>query len=148
MFQKIMKIAFLAAFVSVIGCSVLNPISPIISLGILWYQGEAKKYYATEQELVYEATKNVLAEFKMPILEEEKDDNTIFIAAGDDDRFKIKITTVRENVTKLSIRINMMGDQAYAEMIYRHVDEQPGVQQFASLTQLNEAMENKPRLRR
>jgi hypothetical protein len=38
-----------------------------------------------------------------------------------------------------------MGDQAYAELIYRHVDEQPGVLQFASLVELNEAIEKRPR---
>jgi hypothetical protein len=148
MFQKIMKIACVAICMSVVGCSALNPISPIVSLGIMWYQGEAHKYYATEQESIYEATKKVLEEFKLPIVEEERDEDVIRIKAGDDDRFKIKITAVRDNVTKLSIRINIMGDHAYAEMIFRHVDDQPGIQQFASLTQLNDAMENRPRLRR
>lgn len=122
------------------GCG-LNPIAPIIQLGLRWHDGEAQKYYATEQTKIYEATKATLAEFKFPILEEKIKDNIIYLKAGDDDRFRIKITEVRENVTKLSIRINVMGDKAYAEMIYRHVDKYPDVEQFASVTSLNDAME-------
>lgn len=145
MLQKIFKIVILSALVLNTGCSNFNPVTPIITLGIFWYQGEAQKYYATEQQALIEATKKVLEEFKLPIITEESKDNVFYIKAGDDDKFKIKISDVRENVSKLSIRVNTFGDKPYAEMIFRHVDKQPNVQQFASLNDLNDAMEKQRR---
>lgn len=129
------------------GCEFVNPIAPLIQIGVYWLEGEAHKYYATEQSKICDAVKAVLDEFSLPILHEEQKGETIYIRAGDDDRFKIKVTAVRENVTKLSIRINTFGDKAYAEMIYRHVDQQPLVEQFASVDELNTAMEEQPRRR-
>jgi hypothetical protein len=149
MLKRILNIVILAALLMPIGCSKINPVTPIMTLGILWYQGEAQKYYATEQLALVEATKNVLNEFKLPIKSEVVEDNLVIIKAGDDDKFKIKIADVRENVSKLSIRVNTFGDKPYAELIFRHVDSQPNVQQFASLNELNDAMEKRPlRLRK
>lgn len=139
------SIAAIAILTLVVGCQLFNPIAPIIQIGIMWYEGEAHKYYATKQETIHEATKAVLAKFTLPIVEEKVDGNTIYIQAGDDDRFKIKITSVRENVTKLSIRINIMGDKPYTEMLYRHIDEYNGVEQFATVTSLNDALDNQKR---
>jgi hypothetical protein len=141
--QRLILPVVLAVFLA--GCAVLSPIGPIVSLGIMWVNGEAAKYYATDRDVIHAATKNVLKEFKLPILEEKIEEDTIYIKAGDDDKLKIKIVATREGVTKLLIRVNIMGDQAYAELIYRHVDEQPGVLQFASLVELNEAIEKRPR---
>lgn len=145
MFKKILTGLILFICVGTIGCNYLAPIGPIVQLGIMWYEGEAQKYYATPQEKIHVAVKDVLKEFTLPILEEKVDGETIYITAGDDDKFKIKITSVRENVTKLSIRVNIMGDKPYAEMIYRHVDGRPNVEQFASLVELNTAVEKEPR---
>lgn len=143
MVQKLLKIAMLVLIM--IGCSNVNPLGPIMTIGILWHQGEAQKYYAAEHEDLIQATKNVLEKFKLPIISEEVKENTFFIKAGDDDKFKIKIVAVRENVSKLAIRVNTFGDKPYAELIFRHVDEQPKIQQFASLNELNDAMEKQPR---
>jgi hypothetical protein len=148
MFQKLLTVLILAIGLATAGCNYIAPIGPIVQLGIMWYEGEAQKYYATPQEQLHVAVKEVLAEFTLPILEEKVDGETIYIKAGDDDRFKIKITSVRQNVTKLSIRINVMGDKPYAEMIYRHVDKRPDVEQFASLAELNTAVDKEPRRHR
>jgi len=129
-----------------VGCSAINPIGPIVSLGIMWVNGEASKYYATDRDVIHDAIKIVLEKFKIPVIEEKIEEDSILIKAGDDDKLKIKIIATRENVTKVLIRVNVMGDMAYAELIYRHVDDQPGVNQFVSLSQLNEAIEKHPRL--
>lgn len=139
--KKILVFAVLAC--AVCGCQYLAPIGPIMQLGVYWIDGESHKYYATEQPVIEQAVRNVLEEFKLPILEEKTEDNYLYIKAGDDDRFKIKIHKVRENVTKLSIRINTWGDKPYCEMIYRHVDQQPQVIQFTSLKELNAKMESR-----
>jgi|694.fasta_scaffold10512_30 hypothetical protein len=145
MFKKLLALLVLNACLSTLGCNYIAPIGPIIQLGIMWYEGEAQKYYATPQEKLHVAVKQVLNELTLPIIEERVDGETIYIQAGDDDKFKIKITSVRENVSKLSIRVNLMGDKPYAELIYRHVDKMPNVEQFASLAELNTAVEKQPR---
>lgn len=145
MLKTILNIVFVCSLLVSSGCSSINPIAPIMTLGIFWYQGEAQKYYATEQLALVEATKNVLNEFKLPIVSETTSDNVVLIKAGDDDKFKIKISDVRENVSKLSIRVNTFGDKPYAELIFRHVDSQPNIQQFASLNELNDAIEKQNR---
>lgn len=131
------------------GCDLFNPIGPIIQIGVIWMNGDVHKYYNTEHEPLIKATKDVLDDLKMPIKSEELDGNVYYIVAGDEGkyRFKIKVTSVRENVTKLSIRVNFVGDRPYAEMIYRHVDEIPGIRQFASVAALNDAVNKRDRMR-
>ena len=142
--------------VTIIACSgcqeIIAPIGPIISLGVLWHQGEASKYYATDQAVMHRSTKAVLEELKIHVSYEEIDDRTITIKAGGeekrDDRFKIKVIAVREGITKICIRVNNFGDKEFAELIYRHIDKQQGVEQFASVTSLNEAVNNQRRPKR
>lgn len=127
------------------GCQMFNPIAPIVQLGIRWYDGEAQKYYNTDQVTLYNATKAALAELNLPIAEESHEDNIYYLKVDAGDRFKIKVVGVREEIAKLSIRVNTMGDKEYAELIYRHVDSQTAVKQFASLEALNAAMESTER---
>lgn len=127
------------------GCSLLNPLSTIIDIGIFWYEGEANKYYACPQQELHSATKAVLAEFQLPIKKEYTKNQTVHIKAGDKDRFSIKVVSVRQNVSKLSIRINTFGDKPYAEMIFRHVDQQKGVKQFATTAELKTALDRQRR---
>lgn len=139
MFQKLL---LLSVVLVATGCGLFNPIGPILQIGIAWIEGEAHKYYNTEHSVLIQATKDALKELEFPIQEESDNDNVYRIVAGDEgsDRFKIKVTNVRHNVTKLSIRVNIMGDKPYAEMIYRHVDKRPGVKTFISVAKLNEAV--------
>ena len=124
------------------GCAIpFNPLGPIIDIGIMWVEGEAHKYYNCDKDTMYRAVRNVLNDMEYPIIEEEKAEDKDYIKAGEEDRFKIKIVKIRHNVTKLSIRINIMGDVPYAELIYRKVDQQPGVQQFQTAEELNKAVE-------
>lgn len=129
-----------------VGCdSPINPIGPIIQLGIYWLDGEAHKYYNTDHLIIRKATLDTLKELDIPVIRETEYDDYYYILAGDDDRFKIKIRSVRAKITKLSIRVNTFGDKPFAELIYRHLDKQQGVEQFTSLPELNTAMEHRRR---
>lgn len=133
-------------FLLFVGCPLLAPIGPIVDIGVFWLEGEAHKYYNTDQQTIYVSVQNVLNnELKIPITENQKMGEYIWIKAGDTDQFKIKIHHVRDNITKLSIRVNNFGDKPYAEMIYRHVDAQPGVIQWTSIDELNAAMKSRRR---
>jgi hypothetical protein len=137
--------ALIAAMLT--GCGI-DPIGPIIQLGVFWMNREAQKYYNTPQDDLYNATRNALNELEFPVEDVVTSDEKIVIKADANDRFKITLHEVRHNVTKVSILVNTLGDKPYAEMIYRHIDSQPDVIQFATLEELNTAIKERSRPRR
>lgn len=143
MFRKFGLMFFLLATV---GCNAFNPIAPIIQLGVMWSEGEAHKYYNTDQETVHNAVVTVLKDLEFPVVEDTHKGDYIYVVADTGDRFKIKIKEVRHNITKLSIRVNTFGDRPYAELIYRHVDREQGVKDFVTVKELNTAMESRKRI--
>ena len=157
MFKRITALFLLSTFIFSAGCDLFNPISPIIQLGVMWMEGEGHKYYNTDQETMHSAVKNVLQDLDFPIIKETNEGDYIYIEASDKEtqpgqvalasKFKIKIREVRHNVTKLSIRINTWGDKPYAEMIYRHVDDENDVKDFVTVKELNTAMKVRKRVR-
>lgn len=148
MFKKYLAAVMLVLALGFTGCELFNPIGPIIQIGVMWMEGEAHKYYNTDQDTIHIAVKEVLQDLEFPIVRETNEGDYYYIVADAGDRFKIKIREVRHNVTKLSIRVNTMGDRPYAEMIYRHVDRQSGVKDFVSVEELNTALDERSRPRR
>jgi hypothetical protein len=142
--------------VGMAGCELFNPIGPIIQIGMYWVEGEAHKYYNTDQATITTAVKTVLDDLQFTILEEEAIDDYYWIKATDgskvsingemvESHFKIKIREVKHNITKLSIRVNTFGNRPYVEMIYRHVDKHPKVIQFTTVEELNAAYDKRDR---
>jgi hypothetical protein len=153
MIQKIVLLGILTCSL-LVGCSYMNPIGPLLQIGVYWLQGEAHKYYNTDQQTIIGAVKSSLAKLDLVILDEYNRDNYYWIKASDrasvslgsrEATFKIKIREVKERITKLSIRINTFGDREYAELIYRKVDVYPGVIQFHTVEELNTAYERRRR---
>jgi len=139
------QILILALFLGTLtGCGI-NPVVPLIQLGVFWMNREAQKYYNTPQEDLYKATRTALDELEFPVTDVSQDGEITVIKADANDRFRIKLNPVRHNVTKVSILVNTLGDKPYAEMIYRHIDSQEGVIQFVTLEELNTAIEDRPR---
>lgn len=157
MFKRYLTAVLLSIMVFSTGCDMFNPITPMIQLGVMWVNGEASKYYNTDQETIHVAVKKVLKDLEFTILEESDEGDYLWIKATDgtqkvaengemvESHFKIKIKEVRHNITKLSIRVNTWGDRPYAELIYRHVDEEKGVKQFVTVDELNTAMKVRKR---
>lgn len=157
MFKR-MSMAIVTALlcVAVTSCEFFNPIGPIIQLGVFWLGGEAHKYYNTNQNTMIVAVKTTLKDLNFSILEEGPYKDYYWIKTTDGNKvsingemmeshFKIKIREVKNNITKLSVRVNTFGNRPYVEMIYRHVDKQPGVEQFTTAEGLNAAYEKRGR---
>ena len=156
MFKRMSMVAMTALLVAMSGCEFINPIGSIIEVGTFWLEGEAHKYYNTDQDTMIIAVKTTLKDLHFSILEESPYDNYYWIKATDGNKvsvngeiveshFKIKIREVKDRITKLSIRVNTFGNRPYVEMIYRHVDKQPGVKQFATAEGLNAAYRERNR---
>ncbi len=99
-------------------------IGPAVTGVIYWMNGEAHKYYEESPQVIYRSTKHALNELNLPITKDEPQDNTFYILAGDKDRFSINIVASEANMSKMSIRINFLGDKDLAELIYKKVDQQ------------------------
>jgi len=117
--------ALLLAIVVLPGCTAVNPFnlaSPIITGVVMWKEGEAHKYYNEELPTMHRSVKSALKELNLPVTKEEPVKDGFYIVAGDQDRFKIYVLTVKPHITKVNIRVNFMGDRPYAELVYRTTD--------------------------
>jgi hypothetical protein len=121
------------------GCEFINPIGPITSIGIMWFEGEASKYYNTDQATTLKALKQALKELELTVTEERVDGKTthVYVKEKGADKFHCKVIYVKPHTTKVYIRVNVMGDKPYAELVYRHIDSQPGVKTYNSVKTLN-----------
>lgn len=156
MFKRMAIIAVMFCM-GLTGCDFINPISPIIQIGMYWLEGEAHKYYNTDQATMVTSVKTSLKDLHFSILEEGPESDYYWIKATDgskvklesgemaESHFKIKIREVKQNITKLSVRVNTFGDNPYVEMFYRNVDKQPGVIQFTTIEELNAAYKQRDR---
>jgi len=115
---------FSTLLISLSGCSVVPFIAnPIVTGVVMWYEGEAHKYYDEEALTIYRVTKNVLKKLNHPITKDQSNQNGgFYLIAGDKDRFKIVIRRVKPHITEVKVRVNFMGDKPYAELLYRQID--------------------------
>lgn len=120
-------ILFLFLFVLITGCSSINPfdniVSPIITGVLTWKDGEAQKYYNEETETMYHSVKSALRELNMEISKDEVTKNGYYIIAGTKEKFRIRVIKIQPHITKVGVRVNVLGDHPYAELFYKTVDD-------------------------
>lgn len=105
------------------GCQVAPFVGPIVTGVIMWHQGEAHKFYYEEPSTLYRSTKLALKELGHPITKDEAQrDGSYYIVAGDDDKFQITICKVKPHIGEVKMRVNLMGNKPYAELVYKHID--------------------------
>lgn len=104
------------------GCTAAPLFAPIVTGVVMWKDGEAHKYYNEEVHTVYRAVKTSLKELDHPILSDEQKDGGYYIVSGNEDKFKITIRQIKPHITEVKIRINIMGNRPYAELVYHQID--------------------------
>ena len=145
---------FLLLLLFCVGCSSLIPFAPdAIDIGIAWVNGEAHKYYFSDAQNTEQAVRVVLKKMEFEITKDNKNDKGVLTLTANskeqqkkkrdrnNDSFKIVVDPVRHNVTKVSIRVNIMGDHEYAELIYDQIDKQGGMKCFRETKELKTALE-------
>ena len=106
-------------------------LGPIISGVIIWKNGEAHKYYGYDSDVLYRASKRALNEMNFPIkLDDPPKDNHFYLESGKNNTFKITILYIKSNVSKLSVRVDFMGNKPYAELFYKKVKNQLHIIKF------------------
>lgn len=127
------KIIILAGFLLIFsGCGSTADVlvSPIVNGVIMWHEGEATKYYQFNSELMYRSTKRALHEMNLNIKSEDKKDKTYNIVAVNNNTLNISIVQVEPGISKVQIRVDIMGDKPYAELVYRTIDKQVNTIKF------------------
>ena len=113
------------------GCGAETILGPIATGFIMWQEGEAHKYYKSDSGTVHRAVKRTLEDMGLSISRDDlPDQGDYYVIAGNNNRFKIKIVRIEKNITKLSVRINFMGDKDYAELFYKNVDYQTNIIEY------------------
>lgn len=123
-FQKIMII------ISILFLLLLNAscepaiVSPIVNGYITWQNGEAHKYYENNDVIIINATKRACLDLGLKIKKNIRSRYYYNIIATSKNDFNIKIKKINKNISKVSIRIDFMGDKPFSEFIYKKIDEE------------------------
>lgn len=122
---KRISLIVIMLFACSIGCEVVPFIGPAINAFVAWKDGEANAYFANDGSTAYYAMKRTLSDLEYPITtDESKGVGDYYLVADTNDRFKITIDQVEPYTTRISIRVNFMGDKPYAELIYKKLATQ------------------------
>ena len=113
------KLLLFAVLFSLAGCQFFPAVAPIVSGVIMWKDGEARKYYSNEPAVLCRT-----------VTKEESRRDGFYIVAGERNRFKIKIDSAEPGISRVSIRVNFMGDKQFAELIYQHIDRNVDTVEF------------------
>lgn len=106
-------------------------LGPIVNGLIVWIDGEAHKYYGYDSDVIYRAVTRALYEMNFPIKQDDPPENgDFYLISGENNILKIKILNVDVNVSKLSVRVDFMGNKPYAELFYKKVNQQLHIIKF------------------
>lgn len=119
--------------VAIFGCKTIGinqVVTGVVSGYIYWKNGEAVKYYEYNPDTVYESAQLAFQKLELPVSKKESKNGAFSMVAGDKDRFKVSIDPVQTNITRVTIRVNIMGDKPYVELFYKYLDDQINVIDF------------------
>ena len=112
--------------VSLIGCNAGPEIfvGPAINAYVFWAQGEGHTYYKFNAKLVEKSLKRTANDLGYKIdKEESKDDKVTLHLSSTNNKFKVTVRKIEPEITKMSIRVDFLGDRPYAEMIFNSVEK-------------------------
>lgn len=112
------------------GCAAIPILGPVVNLYIVWKNGEAQMYYESDSLTLYESTVRMLQNDGIEFESEDKGDGNYYILAKATDDIKITINKIEDRVTVVKIRINVMGDKPYAELLYKKLSEEINVIEY------------------
>jgi len=85
--------------------------------------GTLKAVESTSIDKVYGATLKAMEELKLPVLQKSVDSMSGEIVARDvaDKKITITLNATTDGMTKLSIKVGMLGDEAKSRLIYEQI---------------------------
>lgn len=147
------KLFLLLFFPILVGCtltslSVIGGVTGLALKGyVTWKKNEATKYYFADANILCRAVENSAKDLNLPITKTENKKGVYYINVGEKDKFKIEVTQVEKDISKVWIRINFLGNKPYAELFYKKIDENLNVINFDHKKTKIEPLPHKKRLR-
>lgn len=128
-YVKLMAVLFL---LSLTGCAALIGAGAGAGAGVTGYrfiEGELEVNYTKPYEQVWQATNMALKDLEMAIEESEKDQLGAKIKAlrADGTKVVIKLKRRPSGITRVKIRVGMLGDQEASDFIERAIERNLGI---------------------
>lgn len=114
----ILAVGFLAG-----GCAVA-----LVGAGagsVAYLRGDLEAMMAEDVDAVYQASLKALGQLEITPTKKEKDalSATIIARGADDKKIKIKLNRTEQDLTKLSIRVGLLGSQSKSRVIYEQIKQ-------------------------
>ena len=124
--KKIIWSAFLFFAVNIIwGCSIL-PLVPVVGTfydGYVGWKGhQAVKYYAEDIGTIHRAVMQSSRQLNLKIVRKSADRKGHSLELKCKEPLQIEILPFEKKVTKVMIKINMLGDKKFADFFYQRID--------------------------
>jgi hypothetical protein len=90
---------------------------------VAYIRGDLESTESKNIEVVYSAALQATEQFQLSLISKSKDALSATIVARDaqDSKITIKMTSVSEQTTKLSIRVGTFGDETKSQQIYQKI---------------------------
>ena len=92
---------------------------------VAYLAGDLETEVSENIETLYTASRHALEELEVPLIEgkSRKDALSAILVARDaeDKRIEIKLTSISDTMTELSIRVGVFGDETKSQLIYRQI---------------------------
>lgn len=90
-----------------------------------YHQGELRSTEKVSIHTVWDATVNAINKLGFEVKKKAKDDVSAVLSAetAQDDSIHIELDRIKDNRTKISIRINYFGDEKLSKHIYQTIKE-------------------------
>ena len=120
------KILFCCILLIIVGCRSFSPFSAPIKndSSPVWVNEEATKYYKSELNNTYCATKRTCVALEYSISREKSNNKMHYLMVRIKERFKIRITSISPETTEVKIKINNIEDKSYVELFYERLNKE------------------------
>lgn len=91
--------------------------------GVAWVKGRLEKTVAVPLDRVHQAALASLKAFELPVIKDRKDKMSAVVTArfADGKYVEIRLTSLAESSTKLSIRVGVFGDEARSRRLLKEI---------------------------
>jgi len=127
MIRKVLCIVALMIAISFFSGCAVAPLIPLIGGAYqgytVWKGSEATKYFSHDLETTYQAVKQSAKQMKLGISTLSPPGKGYALETAGENHLQIDVVPVEKNVTKVMIRVSLLGDKQFTEFFYKTVED-------------------------